>query len=243
MSENRAENDKSGFSPLSKAFKSDPTIENYVALRRKHPDEVIKVGISGGIEWLFANEDLLRSFNIPSNLVAGSLDADPDSISEFSLILMERLIERNDAEKEGKTHLASRGEAISDSQVNYLINMMLDSLDWNDDLFIPRDLIVLIRNQIGGGKDSAIAKRLKSHELEENAEFIGAQLLERGETVSLRKVASILQVNASTISRMYPGNTLIERSTKFLEQMKRGSKSETPFADNLEKRTSQAETE
>ena len=86
-------------------------------------------------------------------------------------------------------------------------------------------------------------KHHKSHELEENAELIGAQLLEHGEAVSLRKVASILQVNASTISRMYPGNTLIEKSTECLERIKRFSKSETPFADNLKKRTQQADPE
>src|ERR1051326_4561398 len=102
-----------GYSELSKAFKSDPTIQNYVRLRRQHPTEVVEIAISGALEWLFANEDTLAQVNISPNLVASVLDADEQAISELSLLLMERLIERDDAERAGATHLISRGQAIS----------------------------------------------------------------------------------------------------------------------------------
>ena len=203
----------SGFSALSRAFKANPTIEHYVELRRKYPDEVIEVAISGSIEWLFANESLLKTFDIPPELVASSLDADPVSISKLSLIIMERLIERNNAEKAGKTHLSSRGEAISDSLANYLINMMLDSLDWNDDLFIPRDLIVLIRHQIGG-ETSDWNKKLKTHENRSNAVWIAFQLAQQGHMPSYREIGKMLGVNATTVMRWFPNNELTERMKK-----------------------------
>ena len=126
------EDDDSAFNAITRAFKANPTVENYVDLRRKHPDEVIQVHTTSDIEWLFSNQDVLEAFDIPPQLVANTLDADQESISELSLILLEKLIDRKKALKAGETHLLRRGKAISDGLVNYLISMILDSLDWND---------------------------------------------------------------------------------------------------------------
>ena len=202
----------SEFSTLSRAFKANPTTEHYVELRRKYPDEVIEVAISSGFEWIFANVDLMKSFDLPPNLVGNASEADPESISELSLILMERLIERDIAEKAGKTHSASRGEAISDSLVNYLINMMLDGVDWTGDLFIPRDLIVLIRHQIGG-VTSDWDKKHKKDENRSNAVWAAVQLATQGHTPSYRRIGQILGVSATTVMRWFPNN-------EFIEQMK-----------------------
>ena len=49
-----------GFNEVSKAFKRKPTLENYLALRRAHPDETIEVSVFGGIDPLFAVEDELK---------------------------------------------------------------------------------------------------------------------------------------------------------------------------------------
>ena len=54
------------YSELSKAFKRDPTIENYVRLRRQFPNEKIEIAISGALEWLWGNEETLAAHNIPS---------------------------------------------------------------------------------------------------------------------------------------------------------------------------------
>src|SRR5262245_13852451 len=138
-----------GFRALSRSYKSNPTIENYVTLRRKFPEETIEIAVTGGLDWVY--EHALKQFGISAELVVSVLDADQDAISELSLQLLERIIERRRVESSGKTHVVSRKLAIGDQLVNFLINMMLDSLDWNDHLCIPRDLIVLIRHQTGGG--------------------------------------------------------------------------------------------
>ena len=199
-----------GFSRLSREFKANPTIENYVKLRRENPNEEIEVAITGGLEWLFANEQLVKDFDIPPQLVASALDADPASISELSLRLMERLIERKEAEKSGKTHLVSRRGAIGDSLVNYLINMMLDSLDWNDELHIPRDLIVLIRHQIGG-ETSDWEKKLAIHENQSKAVWVALHLSQEGRDLSYRAIGKELGVNATTVMRWFPNNELAEK--------------------------------
>jgi len=235
MSDEKADGGSRGFQGATKDYKNNSTIENYVELRRQNPDEIIEVATTSGMEWVFSNEDMLSSFGIPAVLVVSTLDADQHAISELSLQLMELLIERKVAEGQGGTHLASRGEAISDSLVNHLISMMMDGLDWNDDLEMNRDLIVLIRHQIGGGASSALEKAQNAKGLRTVAEFLGAQYLEFEGKVSLRAVARDLGINPSTISRMYPEGSFEEAATKRLEFSRFFQKTETPFADLFER--------
>ena len=197
-------------------------------LRRTNPDEKIEVAIIDGLDWLFNddNQQLLEGLDILPQLVAKTLDADPASISELCLRLMERLIERDEKQDSGKTHLVSRGEAISDSLVNYLINMMLDNLEWNDELYIPRDLIVLIRYQTGG-EISDQAKKLAIRDRKFNAVWIALQLSEQGKTPSYREIARVLGVNPTTVMRWFPNNDLTEQ----IEMLKKGNQ----WLDSLHK--------
>ena len=228
--------DSTGFNALSRAFKANPTIENYVKLRQDNPEAEIEVAVTGGIDWLFANDQLLQDHGVDPGLFASVLDASPTAISQISLVLLTRLVERNRMEAAGLTQLASRGKAIPDSLVNYLIAIMLDSLSWNDDLEIPRDLIVLTRHQLLGSDDPALTKRQRSHELEKSIVSIGAQLLESGASISTRIIAEILGINASTVSRMFPGDALQSRASEFLGGMRSITRSDTPFADIISKR-------
>jgi hypothetical protein len=196
-----------GFNPITRTYKANPTIENYVALRRQHPNETIQVAVTGGLDWLFGNEEALRQFGINPHMVAGALDADPNDLSELSLRLLELNIERKKLEKAGKTHLVSRGLAIGDNTVNYLINVMLGALDWNDDLLIPRDLIVLILYQLGGAtsdweREQELAEQ-RTKVLLEMLRLVGA-----GNTPSIRAIAKNLGVSQTTVMRWYPEGEL-----------------------------------
>lgn len=199
-----------GSSELTRAYKANPTIENYVSLRRGHPEEEIEVAISEALEWLFDNEDTLLQFGIVSDLVAAALDADQAAISELSLQLLELAIERKQEEKAGGTHLVSRKFVIGDELVNFLISLMLDALDWNNRLFIPRDLIVLIRYQIGGGRDADWERR-EAQEQSRFKVFVAiCGLLTDGKPLTIRAVAKRIGVSATTVMRWYPEGTLAE---------------------------------
>jgi hypothetical protein len=218
------------FSELSKAFKRNPTIENYVKMRRENPNDEIEVSFTNGLDWLFANSDVLRENGIDPQWFASALDANEEAISKLSLHLLEKIVERSRLEKSGETHVMSRGVAISDSLVNYISAVMLDALSWNDDLYIPRDLLVLLRYQIIGDEPSQL-KQLEAHLLEDRIAYIGAQILEYGGQVTTREIAKILNINASTVSRIFPGEKLQIESKKQLETMREFRKSQTPFAD------------
>jgi len=188
---------------ISMQYLSAPSVEEYVRLRRLHPETLIEISTSWAIEWVFANEDVLKQHSIEPELVVGTLDADPAHISELSLRLMERLIERDAKLAEGQTHLARRQEAIGDSLVKYLISMMLDALDWNNQLEIPRDLIVLLKH-VMGTEDSGEARAMQVHQNRGNAKLIAAQIRNSGGAGSIRQIAQIMGVSASTVSRWFP---------------------------------------
>jgi DNA-binding CsgD family transcriptional regulator len=215
---------------LSREYKNNPTIENYLSLRRANPNAEIEVAFTSGLDWLFANENLLRENGINPQWFASALDANEEAISKLSLHLLDKIVDRSRLEKSGETHVMSRGVAISDSLVNYLIAAMLDALSWNDDLYIPRDLLVLTRYQILGDGPAQL-KQLESHQLEHRIAYIGAQILEQGRQVTTREIAKILNINASTVSRIFPGDKLKIESERRLEMTRGFHKSQAPFAD------------
>lgn len=220
---------------LSREYKNVPSTENYLRLRKAFPEKQIEFATSGGLDWLFANEALVRDQLIDPQLIAKTLDADHDAISRVSLLLLEKLADRERLRHAGKTHVASRGEGISDAFVNYLIAMMLDALSWNNDLEAPRDLLMLVRHQLLGSDKPLLDKKLDVRQTRQVAVSVAAQFLERGEPISMRKIAKALNRNVSTISRMFTDDSLEKEARDFLESVRSITKSQTPFADLVAK--------
>jgi hypothetical protein len=187
-------------SDLSDAFASNPTIANYVKLRREHPEEPIGVEIEGGIYWIGDLDDELNKFDINPWLTEGAFNGDGDGMSELSLLLMERIEARKGAAKAGETHLVSLGNAISPSFVNHLIIMMLASLDC-----LPQDLFVLIRHQLcsnSGGEWQS--KRQYYEDRISDARLAAEKIKLTGKKVTLRAIARELGVSPSTVTRWLP---------------------------------------
>lgn len=218
-------------SAVSKEFKTNPTIKKYLELREEFPEVEIEIAIHGGIDWLIDFSHELEQIEIDRDDFVSCLDADPNSISKYSLHLLKMLSNKQQTEQEGATHLVSRGLAVSDSFVNHLIVVMLDALSWNDELHVPRELIVLIRHQLGAGPDSSWYRKSKSKDLRRASIHVALALKEMGEEVSLRAVAKLLDVNVSTISRMFPEGTLQEETDRLFDSFQ----SIKNFAKKLQK--------
>lgn len=138
-----------------------------------------------------------------------SVVADPDAISKLSLQLMEKIIEAKSLSRSGKTHLARRGLAVPDKLINWLIACMLDGLSWNDELHIPRDLIVLIRERLSGSNPE-YEQASHADEMRERAIAIGGQLMARGMTPSFRLISRWLGVAPSTVKRWFPNGEFVQ---------------------------------
>ena len=53
-----------GFNDITKEYKANPTLENYVRLRRDDPDAEIEVSVIGGFESMFYMRDELERHEI-----------------------------------------------------------------------------------------------------------------------------------------------------------------------------------
>ena len=94
--------DENGFNAFSKRYKENPSIAHYLKLRREHPEAEIEISVSGGIDHLFFMQSELQRFGIDPQLVASVLDANSEAISEISLLLLEKLVQRDLALKSGR---------------------------------------------------------------------------------------------------------------------------------------------
>jgi len=197
--------DDGGFNAISRAYKRDPTIDHYLRLRRENPDGEIEVAVIGGMEQLFYLEPELRKYGFEPELVASVMDADPEAISELALLIIQKLIEAKQLSKSGETHLVRRGLAVPDKLVNWLVTCMLDALSWNDNLHIPRDLIVLIRERLGGSNPE-YEQGSRAHEMRWHAIIVGAQLKAQGIEPSFRMLAKVFNVAPSTVMRWFPND-------------------------------------
>ena len=104
-----------------------------------------------------------------------------------------------------------RGLAIPDKLIDWIITCSLDSLSWNADLHIPRDLIVLIRERLGGSNPE-YEQASKAHEQKGNAAFVGGQLKAQGITPTFKLLGKVFGVAPSTVKRWFqPGE--FERET------------------------------
>lgn len=204
-SRNFGSEEAGGFNEITKEYKANPTIENYVKLRRSNPTAEIEVGVIGGFESMFYMQEEFERYGVDPNLLGGILDADQEAISEISLRLMEKMIEAREIENAGETHLIRRGLAIPDRLIDWVIGCSLDSLSWNDAPMIPRDLIVLIRERLGGSKPQ-YEKEGAVRKSKQDAEMIAGQLMAQGLMPTFKILGQLLGVAPSTVMRWFePG--------------------------------------
>ena len=146
------------------------------------------------------------------------MDADLDAQATLSLKLLELLIQRKEKKNSGATHIVSRKEAISDTLVNYLIAVSLDALSWNEEMEISRELIVLIKHQLGS-ISSTYELELDKREKRHQARWIAAQIAAKGKTPTYRQIGRAMDVQASTVMRWFAGEAFISDAKTLAEDI------------------------
>lgn len=190
------------FNSSSLAYKDNPTIQNYLALRRENPSAEIEVSALGGYDSVVAMQPELEAFGIALEDILGVLDADQDALSKVSLLLLQALADQEDAEKRGETHLVSRGEAIPLALTDWIIALALEAMSWTNEMQMNRDLIVLVKARLVGNRPKYTARN-HVRQSRKAAVWIGGQMLAQGRSPSIRGVAELLGLSPSTVSRWF----------------------------------------
>ena len=95
------------------SYQEEPTLENYIRLRREVPEAEIDIALFGGIDPLFHLEPELRKHDIDPQIVYGASDAFVPDMDELSLRLMECLAARDKLPKSVPRHIEMRRNAIA----------------------------------------------------------------------------------------------------------------------------------
>ena len=189
------------------AYWKEPTITNYVRLSRAYGTPAIAQTFIDFDAHAFEKE--LHQFGMEPLLVSGALDGNEFEIEELSLQLMERLIERDNLAKKGHTQVQSWGIAISDSLVDFLIIAMLQAVVEEE----HPALAVLIRERLCGQKPDYYEKHLRLIH-QRRAIALAALKFPTGK-VSVRKIAKLMNIEPSTVTRWFPDGDLQEKVDQF----------------------------
>jgi hypothetical protein len=189
------------FKQLVLRYEKDPTIANYLQIRRDFPEVEVEVGYFSGIDAPFKLEEKFVGQGNPM-LTVGALAAYEPDIDALCLQLLELLVARGKLPKEGPGFIEKRRKAISDATVNYLIVEMLEAVDrCGGSIHIPASLVVLIREQLCGSNPVLHQRYLAGERFRNAAYDAGLHFQQTGEQISVRKLAAAAGVNRGTAER------------------------------------------
>jgi hypothetical protein len=190
------------FKQLALRYEKDPTIANYLQIRRDFPEADVEVGIFSGIDAPFKLEEKLAGQGFDPMLIVGALDADEHDIDAVCLHLLGLLEAKRNLPKEGVGFIEQRRKAISDATVNYLIVEMFEAIDrcggW---IRMPASLVVLLREQLCGSNPDVHQLYLTRQRFRQAAFNAGLRFEQTGEQLSVRKLADAYDVGRGTAAR------------------------------------------
>ncbi|MGY8704606.1 hypothetical protein RAD16_02525 [Bradyrhizobium sp. 18BD] len=189
----------SEFKKLALTYRNEPSIEHYLTIRTEFPELDIQIGMSGGIDPLFAIQDKCKQCGINPDLIASAMDGFEPGIDRLCLTIMECIVAREKISGPGSYE--RRRAAISDAMVNYLIAFMLEGLDWcGDEVRIPASLILLIRHQLGPLKGD-FHKEYQSRQTMKRAAWIAGQQLQPNEKLSINRLIKLASTGDNPVPR------------------------------------------
>lgn len=190
-------------------------IGKYVSQRRANP------GIQQGLESIHdferkllrvkeecvqfgVDQELIHSACHPSGDLQENDRSHEDAVDELSLYLLEALIQQENMERAGVTHLVRIHRQIPNSLIDELALMMLEACS-GEYTGPPQALTVLLRARMGRLGRSAFLPR-KSEEKD-----LAALLLASDPSLSARKMAEIIGVEHTTVLRWLKEEEFRER--------------------------------
>ena len=151
------------------------------------------------------NDELVK-YGFDPRLVAYVMDADEEAICELSLQISERMLETKALEAKGETQV--RGRLVPpDRLLRFLAVAMLEAIEWNGTYRAPLDLIMLLRELVGGpsAEYATIAESARNRRL---ALERACHLRAEGVRPTMTAIAAKLGVDKSQVSRWFQDENL-----------------------------------
>jgi len=166
----------------------------------------------GGVEFAFNYEEDFTKTGISGDILARCVDADSEAIRFVCKAILISLSEAKTLFKEGNTQLASRGLTLNPAATKAFILASLDAKErYQVDEIIP-ELYFLLSQVLFPGKPEA-EKVERSNNLGTMSTFIAwAYKHKHNNYPSYRTLAKLLDVEPSTISRMFESRVEFEKS-------------------------------
>lgn len=190
------------------------TIADYVRQRRADPARPIEFGLPPGA-LLDAVAPELARFQISPELIFAAGDADPDAISELSLLILGWLASEENLKGTGASQLASRGETLPPKLASWLVAFMLEAVALKGRRITP-DFHVLLRATLPTSTSHYEAKALVESQRSMTI-AMAVRLAPNGPLPSIRRLAKALGVEPSTVARWFQSGDL---HAAFIEEIK-----------------------
>jgi hypothetical protein len=168
----------------------------------------------GGLEFIFAYREQFREIGIEGAILAECMDGDSVAIGEVCRKILQSLENAKELSRTDKTHMVSRGLTVNLTAVKAFILATLDAKErYHVDEVIP-EFHFLISWVLFPGPPDADALRT-SQNLKFNATFLAWGYRHKYNIYpSYRKLAKVLGVAPSTISRLFSSRDEFEANVE-----------------------------
>jgi hypothetical protein len=176
------------------------SIDDYLQLRRRFPDEDTALWMflatdgsceDYGFDYAFQLQAEMEKWGIPIKTYLGVLDGDFELIDKHCLCILEALAKREKL----NSHAVGAGLAVGDALVNFLCAGVLEAIAYYS-LPMPDSYQILLKYRLKLFDNEIRDERLMKHR-----RVIIAKLIAETPGASIRSIARMTGLNASTISR------------------------------------------
>lgn len=169
----------------------------------------------GGLEFVFDYAKHFEGIGISGRDLALCVDGDTDAIRSVCREILKSMDSAKHHRQRGETHLVSRGIVINSTAVKAFILAALDARERYQEPEIVPELYFLLAQVLFPGEPD-VEKARQSGGLRYSASLLGwAYHDKHGHYPSYRKLATLLNVAPSTISRLFEGQEDFEKSASW----------------------------
>jgi predicted DNA-binding transcriptional regulator AlpA len=194
---------KRSLDDMLKALENSFTIDDYLELRNRFPDEDTAIWMvmgsnesspSFGMDFTYQLEQEFKQFDLPVELFLGVLDGDKGYLDLLCLRLLEALSRREKLTKQNP-HAVATNLAIGDALVDFLIGAVLESVSYYS-IKVPDSFQVLLKYRLRLFENAIKEERVLKHR-----RVMVALMMAENPSLSARGLAKQTGLSPSTISR------------------------------------------